>query len=294
MNEDKLIEDSLIAYLQGTLSGVNGYIEWSFIFFSEDEPNLDVSDIWLPYKGRKRPILVSEITDSELRTLFQNFAQKYELFVEVVANWSKFLISYLNVQEPIRPEEWIALRKSIDKHRQEKGASWMQEPLCQEFASSMKELIAEIQLLTPKIEQKMAEVYAGRLVIRGDIGDQRAKDLIDESHEKYDRDAITLLKKALTYGESGIQASKAYICLGMRYEDIGEIELAIEAYSKALTAWQPSAMIYFERGKLYYQMHKLREAKQDFEQALAYTREDGLREQEQEEAKRFLSSLTEN
>ncbi|MCB8925571.1 MAG: tetratricopeptide repeat protein [Ardenticatenaceae bacterium] len=80
----------------------------------------------------------------------------------------------------------------------------------------------------------------------------------------------------------------------MRYEDIGEIELAIEAYSKALTAWQPSAMIYFERGKLYYQMQKLREAKQDFEQALAYTREDGLRPQEQEEAKIFLSRLTEN
>lgn len=73
----------------------------------------------------------------------------------------------------------------------------MQEPICQEFASSMKELIAEIQLLTPIIEQRMAEVYAGRLVVLDDLGDQRAKDLIDESHEKNDRDAITLLKKRL-------------------------------------------------------------------------------------------------
>lgn len=272
-------ENSSIGYLQAKLSLTNVYIKWSFIFFTEDEPIFDlaVSDTWLPYTGsRIRPFLTLEIKDSELYSLFQSLSQKFALFFDVAASWTKFLIAYLNVSEPIKLNEWFAFRKRLDKHRQEKGASWMQEPACQEFASSMKELIADIQLLTPKIEQRMAEVYAGRLVVFDDLGDQRAKDLIDESHEKNDRDAITLLKKALTYGESGIQASKAYICLGMRYEDIGEIELAIEAYSKALTAWQPSAMIYFERGKLYYQLHKLREAKQDFEQALAFTHEDGL------------------
>lgn len=286
-------ELSLVAYLQGRVMGIESFISESYAFFVENKPALEVSDIWLPYYGNtKRPFPIAEIEEPELRKLFQNFSQKYEQFVEHLAAWTKSLLLYLSFSEPKRPEDWHKFRKEIDKHRESNGASWMQESFSQKHALEMQKLIAEISHLIPLINQKMAEVYQGKLVIFDDLGDQRAKDLIDEAEGETDlRKAIDLLNEAIEFGDSGIQASKAFIGLGMRYEDLGETELAVNAYSKVLTAWKPFALIYFWRGRLYFQLHRWAKARKDFKQALAFPDEEGLPQPEREEAVKYLNEI---
>jgi hypothetical protein len=40
---------SLIYYLQATVQGIESFVSESYVFFTEDEPILDIPDIWLPY-----------------------------------------------------------------------------------------------------------------------------------------------------------------------------------------------------------------------------------------------------
>ncbi len=97
----------------------------------------------------------------------------------------------------------------------------------------------------------------------------------------------------MTYGETGIQASKAFVVLGMRYEQLGEFDLAIENYSKSLEAYQqPYGMTYFWQGKLYYQQQKWEAARDDFTKALSL--EEQLLSPEKEETKQLLQDLNQH
>jgi tetratricopeptide (TPR) repeat protein len=128
-----------------------------------------------------------------------------------------------------------------------------------------------------------------------ELGDQRAHDLIDEADEEFDTQrAIRLLRGALRFGHTGIQASKAYAALAMRYEDLGDKAKAIEYYTKALEAWHPSAIDLFWRGELYYQLGQWDNARSDFEKALAFSAEDSLVSPEREQAKGYLVELDES
>lgn len=292
-NKMHMDELSLIYYLQATVQGIESFVSESYVFFTEDEPILDIPDIWLPYNGQnQRLIPLSGIFDQELNQLFQDFSREYDQFFKIIKAWTKSLLLYLGRGEPKRPEEWVQFRKAIDKHRKSNGASWMRESFSQKYALEMQKLIAEISYLARLINQKMADVYQDKLVVFDDLGDQRAKDLIDEAEGETDlRKAIDLLNEAIEFGDSGIQASKAFIGLGMRHEDLGEIEQAINAYSKALTAWKPFALIYFWRGRLYFLIRRWEQANKDFKQALAFQNEEGLPQPERKEAENYLAEI---
>lgn len=96
-----------------------------------------------------------------------------------------------------------------------------------------------------------------------------------------------MLKRALRYGQTGIQASKAYMYLGMRYEDLGNTDQAIAHYSQALAAWEPFALLYFWRGQLYYRRQQWPEAKDDLEKAVA----GDLSSPEDEQAREYLADI---
>ncbi len=81
--------------------------------------------------------------------------------------------------------------------------------------------------------------------------------------------------------------------LGMRYEQLGEFDLAIENYSKSLEAYQqPYGMTYFWQGKLYYQQQKWEAARDDFAKALSL--EEQLLSPEKEETKQLLQDLNQH
>jgi tetratricopeptide (TPR) repeat protein len=102
------------------------------------------------------------------------------------------------------------------------------------------ELSAELYSLLPgaQAEAILSEGMRGRekellQALANDVGDQRAKDLIDQSYGEYDsKRAIALLHRALRYGRTTIQAHKAYSELGSRYESRGNISRAIMYYTR--------------------------------------------------------------
>lgn len=286
-------EMNMLANLQGRLLGVDGYFTMCYFFFTEDNITIDASETWLPYKGKtKPPLLFPDVVDHDLQILLHDLSQANDRFYQLNASWTKALLLFFKWDDPKNLHEWHNFRKTIDEHRKLYGASWMQEPFSQKYEQEMQELIARVNYLMPLINQKMIEVYQEKLIDFDHLGDQRAKDLIDEAEGEADlRKAIELLNKAVEYGESGIQASKAFINLGMRYEDIGEIQPAINFYSKALNAWKPSAMVYFWRGRLYYQLGQWDQARRDFKQALAFPSDEGLYSPEYEEAEQYLIEL---
>jgi tetratricopeptide (TPR) repeat protein len=101
------------------------------------------------------------------------------------------------------------------------------------------------------------------------VGDQHAKDLIDQSYGETHEQAIPLLHQALAYGRTGIQAEKAYEELGSRYEQLGQTEQAIYYYTKALELNDSQTGSLFWRGELYFQSGEWEAARSDLSHALA-------------------------
>jgi tetratricopeptide (TPR) repeat protein len=124
-----------------------------------------------------------------------------------------------------------------------------------------------------------------------EFGDQRAKDLIDLATEQPDpRRAIELLRRALQYGETGIQAGKAYGELGGRYADVGDSAQAIACYTRAIEVGIPNPYDLFWRGRLHYQLGDWEPARRDFKQALGM---EHFWSPEREEAEAYLLEMHE-
>jgi tetratricopeptide (TPR) repeat protein len=139
---------------------------------------------------------------------------------------------------------------------------------------------------------RIREQMAREAKLQGEIefGDQRAKDIIDVAYEEPDpHRAIKLLHRALKYGDTGIQASKAYGELGRLYEDLGDITQAITYYTRAIEVGVPEAYEFFWRGQLFYQLGQWEAARHDFEQALAF--EKGFFSPEREQAQCYLAEI---
>lgn len=127
-----------------------------------------------------------------------------------------------------------------------------------------------------------------QMVTEEDVGDQRAKDLIDSIELEEDhKAAIRLLQRALRYGHTGIQASKAHFNIALRYEELDNYKLALKYYTKAIEAWKPDGNLWFYRGELYYKLGQLENAQHDLTQALRA----GLLSPELEEAEDYMSEL---
>lgn len=288
-------EISFVAYLQGTVSGIQNYVYTSYLFFKSDKFNVDFPDTWLPYKGMpQRSILTSQIANGQLRQMIEMLVEKLERAYALNERWTRELLYFFDLPIPTTLKEWEKFRKVIDMERVAQGATWMSRPECQVLAIEMEQVLAEINQLLPSIHQQMAEVYGDLFFEEEEFGTQEAKDLIDIANGEPDvQKAIKLLEQALAYGEMGIQASKAYMELGMRYEDLGEIGKAIEHYTKSLTAWKPFGLGYFWRGRLFYTQGQWEDARSDFEQALTFAPKGGLPSPEREEAAEYLAKLKE-
>lgn len=139
-------------------------------------------------------------------------------------------------------------------------------------------------------EEQMKELQA----LLDPLGDQRAKDLIDRNDGEYDpRRAIRRLHRALSYGRTSIQASKAFQGLGMYYEELGNMRLALKYYTEAIAVKrelgiEPVPALYW-RGKLLYERGDVADARQDFAEAIELEGVNSWFPEEREFAERTLA-----
>ncbi|MCL4872139.1 MAG: tetratricopeptide repeat protein [Anaerolineae bacterium] len=241
-------------------------------------------------------IVRAQITDIPLRQMIQLLTDELEKAYAINESWTNELLHFFDLSMPASFPEMKKFRKMIDARRKAQGAAWMERAECQALATKMQQIILEINQLTPPIYLRMGEVYGDLYydLLDNSFGTQEAKDLIDMGNGESDpQQAIKLFQQALTYGETGIQASKAFMELGMRYEDLGETEQAIEHYTRSLTAWKPFGFGYFWRGRLYYARGQWEQARSDIERALNFASESMLPSPEREEAEEYLVKLNE-
>lgn len=292
-------ELSLTALLLGSMTGAVLFVEHSYQFFTSNQFKA-YSPTWSPWIERdaveRLNTCLTQITDEPLQSMIVTFAATLKEVDLLNGQWLERLAQYFNTPLPKTEQEMNKLCQKISRHRKKSGAFWIQEQQFQALAEDTRKLIPQIQDLAQKIEQRVMHVYSHLspfIVSDEEFGDQRASDLIDEAESLFDpRQAIKLLQKALRYGKTGIQASKAYMGLGLRYEDLGDTTQAIKHYTQALEAWRPSSIVHFWRGRLYYSQEQWEKAREDFERALAFSPEGALFASERKEAEQYLAEIT--
>ncbi|MBI1877895.1 MAG: hypothetical protein HYR94_06655 [Chloroflexi bacterium] len=154
----------------------------------------------------------------------------------------------------------------------------------------------EIDLSDEVLDQLAEELFGDEAELAPwQYGEQRANDLVDGvvGYEDLVR-AIQILHLALRYQATGIQASKAYKELGIKYEALKQERKAIDCYTKAMEVYTPEARLFLWRGELYYKLSEWDKAQQDIEQALSLQSSLGwidLFKDEQELAEEYLTKL---
>jgi len=101
------------------------------------------------------------------------------------------------------------------------------------------------------------------------IDSQEVKDLVDAAEgDLIAANAIRRLEDAIRKNIPGIQNTSVYLTLGTRYEDLDNMEKAIDSYTKAINLCDINAVAYLFRGELFYKQGDYKQASQDLHKAL--------------------------
>jgi tetratricopeptide (TPR) repeat protein len=285
----------------GTFVGIGALAEKRYHFYTnkQADPWVRRNYKWTPWTAQGIALertttesleeLVPYVPDEEILEVCEALVKRRQLLDDINGQLGQALADFLGLPAPGTEEDFEVLLQEVEVYRLEHGPAWMSEAEIQPLILNLKDLFVEIRSLEfeliARLEQYLVEPTT---VSPEEMGDERAKDLVDQAEGADAKTAIRLLKKALHYGKTGIQASKAYMELGGRYSDLGEPEKAIEHYTKSIEAYkEPNAFALYWRGELYYQQEEWAKARSDFEQAVAI----GLSSPEYEQAQEYLSDL---
>jgi tetratricopeptide (TPR) repeat protein len=286
-------------------AGLGRSAERCYHFYTngQAEPRLQSTYKWTPWTAEGMQFeettieslqeLTPYIPDEEIVEVCQALVQQRQLLDDINDQLGQALLDFLGLSPPTTVEGFRELGQRVDDYRLEHGPAWAGEAEIQPLIIKLKDLFVKIKSLeyelTARLQPWQFELYARLQPSGEEIGDERAKDLVDEAVGEPDPDrAIRLLEKALRYGETGMQASSAYMELAGRYSDLGDTERAIEHYTKSIEAYKdPNAFALYWRGELYYQQEEWGKARSDFERAVAI----GLYSPEYEQAQEYLSEL---
>lgn len=274
------------------------FVNNCYQFYASNKLDRDVPRLWMPTDGAGIAIhenykhFLAQVDNSELQRTLNLIDAEMEKLQSLNKQWAFVLAEYFKFTLQDTPQSLKRLRQQIDRHRKTEGASWVNLSICQPLLAQTQQVVETIRQLVKSAQEQIYQLYGYHVIGYEDIGHQRAKDLIDkaEGEEKTER-AIQLLQKALRYGTSGIQASKALISLGSRYEDLDDAPSAIHCYTRAIEAWRPIPLLFFWRGQLYFRQGQRSDALKDFEMALSLTTPESLPSSEREQATRYIAKI---
>lgn len=279
--------------LSGSVKGCNGSIKTSYHFLVGGAFNESI--YWHPWSFSPVGLepFVSLLTDKKLQDLILAFGQIDEQFRQHMQEWAIALANFFDYTVP--PTETV-YRKIIRKRRayqESQTPVWMLQVEFQNLSLQLQEIVKTSETMTLQIMEQIRRVYQEYETPEA-LGDQRAKDLIDRANEQPGisaQQATKLLKKALRYGTTGIQASKAYMRLAMWYEDLGDTAKAIEHYGLSMNAWREYPYAYFVCGRLYHEQQRYTEALNSIRKALEFPLDEWGEVEDYEKAKQLLRTL---
>ncbi|MCI0526642.1 MAG: hypothetical protein L0Y56_04210, partial [Nitrospira sp.] len=275
----ELSEQDFLILLKGVVGGAYELAKTSHSLQISGFPDiLDGLKSWNQRQLEQQEVLIPQIEDEELHELFHSLDSQVRMIEGSNDQLAIIIARFLSLPAPQTQRERQNLVRKMSKYSSIEGPMWINQPEYQQLAKQSKQTFSKIEEVKRRIDERLAHLLpalSGSLensqplteapskqFVRGlsqniqpqeeekmevnDIvfGDQRAKDLIDTAEAEPDpKRAIKLLHKALRFGRVGIQASKAYMGLAMRFEDLDDEERAIKYYTTCLEAWQPDAIV---------------------------------------------------
>jgi tetratricopeptide (TPR) repeat protein len=233
--------------------------------------------------------LIPFAVDAELRELGQSIVDQQRIFLRVNEQLAQAMAMFFGLPVPETERDFQGLWAQAEDYRRQVGAAWTNDPELQVLIDQLQSTVAEMKSLGTQLRERLEPLYARLMLDAEGLGDQRAKDLIDEADEEPDsRRAIRLLNKALSYGQTGLFARSAYAELGRRHSDLGNLASAIEYYTKSLQgSAEADPYVLFGRGQLHYEQERWDEARADFERALSI----GLFKPDSDQAREYLADI---
>lgn len=281
--------------------GVGSLAERCYHFYTNKQPEpLPLPTyVWTPWsreataaeptKIESLQELMPYVADQEIVEVCRCLVTQGQLLGDINEQLGRALADFLGLSTPRTDQDFQALWRQINEYRRRHGPAWASQADIQPLIVQLKEVFVDLKSLEFELVGRLQPCLQPVMPSVDEMGDPRAGDLVNLALEEPDADrAIQLLKRALRYGKTGLQASAAYMELGGRYSDLGDTERAVEHYTKSIEAYKhPNAFAHYWRGELYYQQEEWDKARSDFERAVAI----GLYSPEHEQAQEYLSEL---
>jgi tetratricopeptide (TPR) repeat protein len=279
-----------------TLASVPQFAYQCHLFYTDSvSPSMMLGNYWSPwrYPGQETPIIQSLLpyVEADIRDFCQAWLTQILALEALNQEWAEALARYFNLASPKSEQDYQTLRDQVEAYRKEKGAAWVSVPEFEPLVSRLQRIVAEMRQLLPRLTELLQSSYSQ---ISPDdwqalAGNQQVEDRIEAARgQPSHKRAIKMLNRALQDSPTGMQASEIYMELGFRYGELGEIEQAIENYTKSIDEGKlPNPLVYYWRGELYYRQKEWDKAVHDFEQAVAL----GVYSPEREQAQQYITEL---
>lgn len=286
----------IIASHLSTLHGVARIAYQCHLFYTDNlSPSILVGQYWSPWSsyGDVSTIIraLRNYVKPDIQDVCRIWLTQMQILDELNQKWADALAKFLNQPVPKNEDEFQALRNSVELYRRENGAAWATLPEFQHLVSDLNSTVTKMQQLAPQLEELVQRMNAqfSPQDFQAFIGNQEIQDQIEASRdEPSHKRAINKLNRMLKENPSQDQSSQIFLELGFRYAELGEIEQAIENYSKSIDlAKMPNALVYFWRGELYYRIKQWSNSVKDFEQAI----ELEIYTPEREQALQYISEM---
>lgn len=286
-------------FVSGNLSVLIGEAQcahYCHLFYTDNlSPLAILGDYWSPwrYPGRVAPVIQATLpyVEADVREFCQTWLTYIHAMEELNQAWAEALAAFFNLAPPREEQDYEELRNRVEAYRKENGAAWVSAPGFQPLVSRLQQTVAGMQQLLPRLTELLHSSYApvSPEALQALVGNQRVKDRIDAAREEPShKRAIKMLNRALQDNPTDMQAGAIYMELGFRYGELGEIEQAIEYYTRSIEGGKvPNPWVHYYRGELYYRQEQWEEALHDFEQAAALE----IYPPEREEAERYIAEL---
>jgi tetratricopeptide (TPR) repeat protein len=266
------------------------------LFYTDNlSPMMMLGEYWSPwrYPGEEITTIQSMLphVETDIRELCQAWLPLIQTLETLNQEWADALARFFGLITPNSDRDYQELRDQVEAYRKENGALWVNHPDFPPLILQLEQIVIGMQRLYPKLSE-LLQKYQTQISpddLKALFGDQRVKDRIDSARgEPSHKRAIKVLDKALRYNPTDMQTNEIYMELGFRYGELGEIEQAIENYTRSINASKlPNPLVHYWRGELYYSQKEWDKAAQDFEQAVAL----GVYSPEREQAQRYILEL---